>query len=192
MNNYKKLEKEIEKIIAKSPVKEDPSHSKSTREWVLVLKPDADEALQIAALAHDIERGFMTSDALKSVGNIMTHTHYQMQHSDRSAKIIGGLLRKHDFDKEFDKEFIKKVEYLILNHEFGGDSEADILRDADSISFFDNNLPCFFKKYNGKGKVCENKIKFMYDRMSGKAKRIVKKFKYKNPELNKIFKQIVS
>ncbi len=48
--------KKIEKIIKNSLVTEDPIHSKNTLEWLLKLKPDADEALQIAALAHDIER----------------------------------------------------------------------------------------------------------------------------------------
>lgn len=50
------LKKKIEKIIKNSLVPEDPIHSKNTLEWLLKLKPDADEALQIAALAHDIER----------------------------------------------------------------------------------------------------------------------------------------
>ena len=52
------LEKEIECIIKNSPIPTDPIHSKKTREWVLKLKPYASEELQIAALAHDIERGF--------------------------------------------------------------------------------------------------------------------------------------
>ena len=50
------VKKKIEKIIKNSLVPEDPMHSKNTLEWLLKLKPDADEALQIAALAHDIER----------------------------------------------------------------------------------------------------------------------------------------
>lgn len=37
---------------------EDPEHAQNTLEWLLKLKPDADEALQIAALGHDIERAF--------------------------------------------------------------------------------------------------------------------------------------
>ncbi len=35
---------------------EDPRHAENTLDWLLKLKPDADEALQIAALGHDIER----------------------------------------------------------------------------------------------------------------------------------------
>ena len=41
-NNIKKLEKEIEEIISKSPATTDPAHSKSTKKWLLKLKPNAD------------------------------------------------------------------------------------------------------------------------------------------------------
>ena len=33
-------------------------HSKRTVHWIKVLKPDADEALLIAGMSHDIERAF--------------------------------------------------------------------------------------------------------------------------------------
>jgi hypothetical protein len=56
MHSIDCVKKRIEEIIKTSPVPEDPIHSKNTLEWLLWLKPDADEALQIAALGHDIER----------------------------------------------------------------------------------------------------------------------------------------
>ncbi|SVD31636.1 uncharacterized protein METZ01_LOCUS384490, partial [marine metagenome] len=43
-------------VIARSKVPEDPVHAENVLEWVLKLKPDAGEALQLAALAHDIDR----------------------------------------------------------------------------------------------------------------------------------------
>ncbi len=54
MDNLDCIKKKIEKIIEKSPIPEDPIHSKNTLKWVLKLKPDADDALQIAALGHYI------------------------------------------------------------------------------------------------------------------------------------------
>ena len=50
------IEEEIKSIIKNSPVKEDSLHSEITLRWVLKLEPDADEALKIVALSHDIER----------------------------------------------------------------------------------------------------------------------------------------
>ena len=46
----------IRAIISGSGVPEDPLHAENTLEWLLKLDPAADQALQIAALAHDIER----------------------------------------------------------------------------------------------------------------------------------------
>ncbi len=56
MDNFDDLKSEIEETIRNSAVPEDPVHSKNTLEWLLRLNPDADEALKIAALGHDIER----------------------------------------------------------------------------------------------------------------------------------------
>ena len=46
----------IREIIAGSRVPEDPIHAENTLEWLLKLDPAADQALQIAVLAHDIDR----------------------------------------------------------------------------------------------------------------------------------------
>jgi len=50
------VRKRIEAVISGSSVPEDAPHSKNTLQWLLKLQPAADEALQIAALGHDIER----------------------------------------------------------------------------------------------------------------------------------------
>src|SRR5690606_41406626 len=42
--------------VARSQVPEDPGHAENTLEWLLRLEPEADQALRLAALAHDIER----------------------------------------------------------------------------------------------------------------------------------------
>ncbi len=46
----------IRAIISGSSVPEDPIHAENTLEWLLKLDPAADQALQIAAFAHDIDR----------------------------------------------------------------------------------------------------------------------------------------
>ncbi len=56
MNRFNLVKKEIKELLLKSPLKFDPVHSALTLKWLLKLKSNADEALQIAALAHDIER----------------------------------------------------------------------------------------------------------------------------------------
>ena len=56
LDNIKCAKRKIRLIIAGSLVPEDPCHANNTLEWLFRLEPDAREALQLAALAHDIDR----------------------------------------------------------------------------------------------------------------------------------------
>jgi len=186
MTNIKELENEIIKIISKSPVKTDVAHAESTRKWVLRLKPDADLALQISALAHDIERAYESDHYNKNKEKFDNYEELKRIHSEKSAKIIVELLEKYNFDKEF----ISKVEHLVLKHEFGGDFESNLLMDADSLSFFEENFVQYFEKF-GEEKA-RKKIRFMYDRMSDNAKQLSKNIKYDDEKINLIFKKETS
>ncbi len=177
-----KLEKEIEEIIAQSKSLTDPVHSITTRKWLLELKPDADYAHQIAALAHDIERGHTRRDAAE----ITDYIEHKKRHAKTSADVISDLLRKYDADKEF----MDKVYDLVLHHEVGGSPDSDVLMNADSISFFEGNLEAYF--YKKSKDTVEFKIRYMFDRMSDEAKCIIRKFTYENQELDNLFREVVS
>ena len=56
MNSIDCAKEKIRGVISGSRVPEDPRHADNTLEWLLHLNPNADEALQLAALAHDIDR----------------------------------------------------------------------------------------------------------------------------------------
>ncbi len=56
MRNVGRAKRKIRALIAGSRVPEDPLHADNTLEWLLRLQPDAGDALQLAALAHDIDR----------------------------------------------------------------------------------------------------------------------------------------
>jgi len=81
----KKIKKEIKNIILQSPFKTDWSHAKSTKKWLLKLKPDADIALQIAALTHDIERG-LKSNLDKSSKKFNNYENHKKIHSEKKCK----------------------------------------------------------------------------------------------------------
>jgi len=49
-------------------------------------------------------------------------------------------MQKHDFNEKT----IEKTKFLIENHETGGNGDVEILMEADSLSFFDNNLEHYF------------------------------------------------
>lgn len=178
----KNIESEIETIIAQSEVPEDPIHSKNTREWVLKLKPQADMALQIAALGHDIERSIIERKIKRA--NYTNYNDFKLAHSRNSANILYELLSKFNINSNI----IERVTYLVLNHEFGGNPDANILRDADSISYFDVNLPYYFQRHSEEETVF--RIKWGYNKLSKAAKSIVINFNYVNIELETLFKNV--
>ena len=185
MSKFTDVQKEIEGILPNSPLDFDLEHARIVLKWVLRLKPDADEALKIAAIAHDIDRAItgITEKDLKDYSQINV---FKKDHSLRSAQFIREILEKHGYDTQI----ISKVVHLVENHEFGGDNESDILRDADSIAYFEYNIPGYLKR-NGKERTI-GKIKFMYNRLSEKAKKMVMDMPYKDPELGQLVKESIA
>ena len=180
----KDIESEIENIISQSQVPEDPIHSKNTREWVLKLKPEADMALQIAALGHDIERSVEERKIKRE--KFTDYDEFKRAHSQNSATILQEILLKYDVNQDF----IDKVVHLVLLHEFGGRLEANILKYADSISFFDVNLPFYFQRNSERETAF--RMKWGYKKLSKTAKSIVRNFSYYNVELEALFNNIIS
>lgn len=163
---YNLLQKEIKQIISKSPVKTDLNHAKTTVKLVKQLKPNADDAFLIAALAHDIERCFLT-DRRENAEKFDNYEEYKRLHAEKGAKIVSGLMKKYGFDKNF----TSKVENLVKKHEFGGDKESNLLMDADTISFFIENLDNYIKDFGIEK--AKKKIDFMFNRiMSEEARQI--------------------
>ena len=86
MNSIDRVRKSIETIISGSSVPEDPVHSKNTLQWLLKLKPDADEALQIAALGHDIERAIDERKVRRE--DFEYYNQFKATHAHNSAQIL--------------------------------------------------------------------------------------------------------
>ena len=183
MSMLKNIESEIERIISKSEIPEDSKHSKNTRAWVLKLKPEADISLQIAALGHDIERSIKELKINREYYS--DYNEFKVAHARNSAKILYDLLSKYDLNQTIRY----KVSDLVTHHEFGGNPEANTLKDADSISYFDVNLPFYFQR-NSKRET-KSRIMWGYQRLSDKAKSIVKNFSYDNIELESLFRDVV-
>ena len=110
-------------------------HLVSTREWALRLAPEASEALEIAALTHDMERHFPGGPELDMSRQRPDDEVYNRDHSERSALIVGEFLH----GEGAAPELVAEVERLIRAHEFGGWYEADVLQAADSLSWLEVN-----------------------------------------------------
>ena len=185
MNKFDLIKKEILDILPKSPLAFEQIHAKLVLEWVLKLKPDADEALQIAALSHDIERA-ITGITEKDLDDYSKINEFKKEHSIRSANIITEILAKHDYSQNT----INKVKLLVENHEFGGDQESDILKNADSLAYFSYNIP-FNLKRMGREKT-KLKIQFMYNRLSDDAKNLVNQIKFLDKDIKILVKEAIS
>lgn len=184
MNKFELVKNEIWSIIPKSPIESDLMHSKLILKWLLKLDPNASEELQIAAVGHDMERA-ITGITEKDLKNYSKINEFKKEHAIRSANYVEEILNKYKYTQ---KE-IKKIKYLIENHECGGDKEADILKSADSLAYFEYNIPVYLKM-NGEQRAIE-KCKFMYERLSEDAKKLVKKIKYKDKTISNIVKMAI-
>lgn len=180
---FNDLKAEILKIFTDKNIATDPAHSVNTYEWLLKLDQNASEELQIAALAHDIDRAIDPSVVQKKDES---YDSYKVRHALRSSKLIADLMIKHGYSKNS----IEKTSLLVKNHEVGGDKDMNTLADADSISYFDTNIDWY---YGVKGpEKTKNKIIFMYQRVSPRAKKIIGSLKFKNPEIQNIFEKCLS
>lgn len=111
-------------------------HLRRARDWLLVLDPEASEALRLAALTHDIERHFPGGPVEDLRNAPEDNVEYRRAHAERSAGFVGEWLRA----KAADDALVGEVERLIRLHEFGGDPDADLLQAADSLSFLEVNI----------------------------------------------------
>ncbi|MBW2065284.1 MAG: DUF4202 family protein [Deltaproteobacteria bacterium] len=183
MNNLSRLKKEIEETIANSKVPEDPDHARNTLDWVLKLKPDADETLQIAALGHDIERAIRDSNFRRQAHH--SYDAFKEAHAEKSAAILRDMILRYNLPHGFAEEVYR----LVARHERGGCPRSDILKDADSLSFFEVNLPAYFEREGWEGS--EERCRWGYERLSPTRRRILETFDYENPSVTRLVRKIL-
>ena len=111
------------------------NHLVRTRDWALVLDPQAGEAVRLAALTHDMERHFPGGPASDLSLQPEEDMEYRRLHSERSAQIVAEWLA----DQRADEALIADVKRLILAHETGGAADEDLIQAADSLSFLETN-----------------------------------------------------
>ncbi|MBW2695015.1 MAG: DUF4202 family protein [Deltaproteobacteria bacterium] len=136
-----RVRERITEVIASSSIPEDPRHSTNTLEWLLKLDPGADATLQLAALGHDIERSV---DARKVIrADFRDYDAFKAAHAEQSAEMLLEILQQCGIR---DSALVGEVYRLVCLHEVGGDARSDLLVDADSLSYFDVNLPLYCER----------------------------------------------
>jgi len=184
MNSIHCVKKKIKAIIALSEVPEDPIHSKNICEWVLKLDPKADESLQIAALGHDIERAVKDRKILRK--DYKDYDQFKEAHAINSALILKEIMNECKLDKQMLKDICEMVRY----HEVGGNKETNLLRDADTISFFEVNLFLYYMR-NDREEI-KRRCLWGLKRLSPNLHHIVSEFQYKDKDIEVLVKSCVN
>lgn len=165
----------VNKSFKQSGHDENFDHFERTVYWVKQIKPDADEPIMTAAYAHDIQRAFRKADSSEVFKDKeFDDPEILENHQKEGARIIGEFLRKENYDEKA----IKRIKNMIGHHEVGGNEESNLIKDADTISYFETDAKKHMELIPvlGEGKI-RRKIDFMYNRISSeKAKQIAKPY----------------
>ena len=168
---FNRVEQFVKESFTKIGQESQIKHFERTVFWIKELNPKSDEALLISAIAHDIERAYRTKEQHEKITGVgFTHPEFFRPHEEKGAEIIAEFLK----DNGANQTLIEKVKMLISRHEEGGNEEQDLLKDADSLSFFENNISSFLKKVKEQGKEnIRKKFDWMFNRISSQnAKQI--------------------
>ena len=183
MDNIDHAKRRIKLIIEGSSVPEDLHHADNTLKWLLHFEPEADEALQIAALAHDIDRAIDETKVKRS--DFQDYNAFKAAHARNGAKILRPILNAFDLGQDVVEEACR----LVTCHEVGGDPRSNLLKDADSISFFDVNLPLYYER-EGWQEAKQRSI-WGYRRLSSQAKEALKNITYHDETLTRLLREVI-
>lgn len=150
-------------------------HFERTLYWTKQLRPEADDPILMAAYAHDIARAFRKTDPAKTFKDKeLNDPEILEQHQIESAQIIADFLSKEGYDEKG----IERVRNMVRYHEEGGNEEANLIMDADSISYLEVNAPRHVEFFESLGKdKIRRKIDWMYQRISSdKAKQLARPY----------------
>ncbi|GMQ83607.1 MAG: hypothetical protein BMS9Abin06_0342 [Gammaproteobacteria bacterium] len=183
MDSIDCAKQKIRAVIAGSQVPEDPRHADNTLERLLRLQPDAGEALQLAALAHDIDRAIEESKIRRA--DFDDYDAFKAAHARHGAELLRPILNACGVTRDIVDETCR----LVVAHEVGGDAKADLLKDADSISYFDVNLPLYYQREGW----AETKRRSLwgYRRLSERAKKIVENISYQEEVLTRLLREVI-
>jgi hypothetical protein len=142
----------------------DSEHLRCTVVWLLRLEREAPEPLLVAALTHDMERHFPGGTQPDKAAGAWDDLEYNTKHTQRSAAIVADWLRTRDVPEPF----VEQVVPAILQHEFGGSPQGNLMQAADSLSFLDVNAPLvarWVRDGETSLRFAVRKLEWMYERI---------------------------
>ncbi len=173
-----RVKKRITEKTFESIYPEEMIHSENTLEWVLKLDPEADEAMRVAALGHDIERAF--ADKRIHTSDYDNYDEYKQAHALNSAQIMSQIMEECGVEQNM----VDEIARLVAHHEFGGDEREELLKNADTLSFFHVCLPFY---YDRKGPdITRKRSVWCFKRLPEELHGYVRGFDYMDEELREL------
>ncbi|MCZ6463125.1 MAG: DUF4202 domain-containing protein [Proteobacteria bacterium] len=110
------------------------AHAELVSEWVERLRPNASEALRLAARAHHVQRWTIPrSDHPEGrLGYHRWRTALQRFHAEKAGEILAGV--------GYDAATIERVQNLVQKRDLGRDPEVQALEDALCLVFLETQL----------------------------------------------------
>lgn len=181
--NMEYATRRIKAIIGGSKTPEDPGHAENTLEWLLRFDPFADQSMRIAAFAHDIDRAVESRKIRRSDYN--DYDAFKAAHARNSAKILRTVLDRCNMAGSVVDEACR----LVALHEIGGDPRSNLLKDADSISYFEVNMPWYYQREGWEE--TKRRCIWGYQRLSEKMKKIAQNITHQDEKLTVLLKEAI-
>lgn len=157
-NTIEAFKAELFEILRTSRLPQSLKHAEGVLRWVKQLKPDADLAMELASLGHDLDT--CKEEWRVKKDGFQDEQTFKQAHAQKSAELLGELLRKYGFDEEL----ITRATQLVTSHEYATDEDSRTIMQAEAISFFEYNLPIYFLQ-KGEART-RDKIKTMWSKLS--------------------------
>ena len=170
-------------MIAGSNVPEDPAHAENTLAWLLTLDPEANQALQIAALAHDIDRAVENQKVHRE--NYDDYDAFKAAHACNGARILREIMIECGVDGSITDETCR----LVTLHEVGGDHGSDLIKNADSISYFKVNMPLYYQREGWEE--TKRRCIWGYQRLSQPMKKVAENITYEDAVLTRLLTEAI-
>jgi hypothetical protein len=111
---------------------------------------------------------------------------FKAAHARNSAAILREIIGECGVR---DESLTREVYRLVCLHEVGGDPRANLLVDADSISYFDVNLPLYSAR-NSRDETLRRCL-WGYDRLSPRARSIVAQLHQPSDALDALMAEVI-
>jgi hypothetical protein len=161
----------------------DYRHALDTWQWVLRLDCGAGEAVQMAALFHDIER--LISEACVRVEHHACDYHaFKQAHAHRGAELTDSCLEKLGVDIP---TRIAVTELIAKHERSEGDGDIALLNDGDALSFFSLNSAGFLDYYGEEH--ARRKVAYTLRRLRPAARSRLRGLRYR-PEIAQLVREL--